>query len=294
MVRVLSLVLLLAAIAAPAQAGQGWLTNLEKAKKVAKAKKLPILVEFTGSDWCKPCIILKKEVMGSKEFKATAKGYVLVELDFPRRKRQDKSVKARNAKLQAKYKVEGFPTVLFLDYEGKEIGRTVGFAKGNKTKWLAKVKALLAAGFNASTGKAGKPGKSGKSGGADGGWQTNYDAAVALSRKTGKPILADFTGSDWCGWCIRLKKEVFNTSEFKAWAKENVILLEVDFPSRAPQSDALKKQNKALAEKYSIEGFPTVLMLDADGTLIGTTGYVKGGPKAWIVEGEKALGMRGK
>lgn len=112
-------------------------------------------------------------------------------------------------------------------------------------------------------------------------WLTSWDEAVKLSKKTGKPILADFTGSDWCGWCIRLKKEVFDTAAFDKWAKQNVILLELDFPNSKPQSAALKKQNADLAKKYSIEGYPTILFLDAGGKVLGRSGYREGGPDAW-------------
>lgn len=286
----------------PAEAGSGWLTNLEKAKKAAKKSKQPILVEFTGSDWCKPCKVLEKEVFQSKEFKEQAKGFVLVQLDYPQRKPQDKRIRARNQRLMSKYKVEGFPTVLVVDYEGKELGRAVGYQAGNHKKWRAQLTKILA-NFDAETGKA-KPGdhrpkprpkappareKKLTPPAGSGKWETSYARAVELSRSSGKPILADFTGSDWCGWCVKLKKEVFDTAAFKSWAKDNVILLELDFPSRTPQSRQLKEQNKKLAARYGVEGFPTVLFLDAEGKIKGRTGYVAGGPKAWIAAAEKAL-----
>jgi protein disulfide-isomerase len=114
------------------------------------------------------------------------------------------------------------------------------------------------------------------------GWLTDHAKAVALSKKTGRPILANFTGSDWCGWCIKLHKEVFGTKEFKAWASTNVVLLELDFPRQTKQSEAMKKQNTALARKYAIQGFPTVLFLKPDGTILGRSGYMDGGPKPWV------------
>jgi thioredoxin-related protein len=301
--RSIPLVLLAAtAFCVPAQAGSGWLTNLEKGKKAAKKSKLPILVEFTGSDWCKPCKVLEKEVFQSKEFKKEAKAFVLVQLDYPQRKPQDKRIRARNQRLMSKYKVEGFPTVLVLDYEGKELGRTVGYQAGSQKKWRAQIGKILQ-NFDAETGKA-KPGdhspkarpkappareKKLTAPAGSGKWETSYAKAVELARSSGKPILADFTGSDWCGWCVKLKKEVFDTAEFKRWAKAKVVLLELDFPSKAPQSRTLKEQNKKLAAKYKVEGFPTILFLDASGKVVGRTGYVAGGPKAWIAQAEKAL-----
>jgi len=113
------------------------------------------------------------------------------------------------------------------------------------------------------------------------GWLTSWDDAVKESRKSGKPILADFTGSDWCGWCKRLDKEVFGTPEFKAWAKKNVVLLEVDFPQSKKQSATLAKQNQTLLSKYKVEGFPTILFLNADGKKLAEYGYDEGGPKKW-------------
>ncbi|MBI1373749.1 MAG: thioredoxin fold domain-containing protein [Phycisphaera sp.] len=121
-------------------------------------------------------------------------------------------------------------------------------------------------------------------------WTENYADAVAESKKTHKPILANFTGSDWCGWCIKLHKEVFSTNEFNEWAKDNVVLLTVDFPQSKKQSKELKKQNKGLADKYNIEGFPTILFLDAEGKKLGESGYMRGGPKAWIANAKEQIG----
>lgn len=117
------------------------------------------------------------------------------------------------------------------------------------------------------------------------GWKTAADAAA----KAKKPILADFTGSDWCGWCIKLKKEVFSTPEFAAWAKDKVVLLEVDFPRKSPLAEAQKRENEALAEKYKIDGFPTILILSPDGKELGRLGYEEGGPKAWTAAADKIL-----
>ena len=121
------------------------------------------------------------------------------------------------------------------------------------------------------------------------GWTTSYDEAVKLSKKTGKPILADFTGSDWCGYCIRLHKEVFDKPEFKKWAEKNVVLLSLDFPQGKKLPADLKKQNDGLAKKYSISGFPTILFLDASGKKLGEYGYDKGGPSVWIPKAEKMI-----
>ena len=128
------------------------------------------------------------------------------------------------------------------------------------------------------------------------GWLLNFDKAAELSMKTGKPILANFTGSDWCGWCIRLKKEVFVTPAFKKWAKENVILLELDYPRRAPQTEEIKKQNRELQQFFKVRGYPTLHMFNvgiADGktqiTNLGKMGYLAGGPTPWIANANNYL-----
>ena len=113
-------------------------------------------------------------------------------------------------------------------------------------------------------------------------WLIKYDDAIAAAKKTGHPILADFTGSDWCGPCIKLKEEVFDTKEFKEWAAKNVVLLELDFPQKKPQDPAIKAKNLQLSEHYGVQGYPTVLILNADGKQLGELGYQQGGPKAWI------------
>jgi thioredoxin-related protein len=120
-------------------------------------------------------------------------------------------------------------------------------------------------------------------------WQTDVNKAIALSNKTKKPMLLFFTGSDWCGWCIRLQNEVFKKPEFAKWAKENVILVELDYPRRVAQSDQIKKQNAELQQAFGIQGYPTIWFANAtvkDGKPnfkgLGSTGYVAGGPAAWL------------
>src|SRR6202011_321292 len=102
-----------------------------------------------------------------------------------------------------------------------------------------------------------------------------------------KLLLVDFTGSDWCGWCIKLNKEVFSKPEFKDYANKNLVLLEVDFPRRKQQSDAVRKQNEQLASEYQIQGFPTIVVLNGEGKKVGELYYMEGGPSAFIAEIEK-------
>lgn len=117
---------------------------------------------------------------------------------------------------------------------------------------------------------------------AGAGWMTDFEAAQAKAAAEQKPLLLDFTGSDWCVWCIKLDKEVFSQTAFKDYAAEELVLVELDFPRAKEQSDELKAQNQALAEKYKIRGFPTILVLSPDGELIERTGYQPGGADAYV------------
>ncbi|MFT6335867.1 MAG: thioredoxin-related protein [Saprospiraceae bacterium] len=94
------------------------------------------------------------------------------------------------------------------------------------------------------------------------GWLVNIDEAYEASQKTGKPILANFTGSDWCGWCKRLTKSVFIHDEFKTWAEENVVLLELDFPRKKQLPQEIKKQNSNLQKAFGVRGYPTIHVFD--------------------------------
>ena len=114
------------------------------------------------------------------------------------------------------------------------------------------------------------------------GWLVNLDEAYELSQKTGKPIMANFTGSDWCVWCKRLTAAVFVKDEFKNWADDNVILLELDFPRRKQLPQNIKQQNAGLQRALQVRGYPTVWVfnLEKDSATnryninaLGKTGY---------------------
>ncbi len=96
------------------------------------------------------------------------------------------------------------------------------------------------------------------------GWLVNLDEAYEKSKKTGKPIMANFTGSDWCGWCKRLTASVFSQDEFKKWAAKNVILLELDYPRRKQLPEAIRTQNASLQQSFQVQGYPTVWVFDMD------------------------------
>ncbi len=116
------------------------------------------------------------------------------------------------------------------------------------------------------------------------GWVEDFDAAVALAKKENKDLFVDFTGSDWCGWCIKLNDEVFKHEEFLAAAKKNFVLVSLDFP-RKPEAQAKvpnPQRNQELSQKYGIQGFPTILLMTPDGDVFGKTGYRPGGPTPYV------------
>jgi thioredoxin-related protein len=119
-------------------------------------------------------------------------------------------------------------------------------------------------------------------------WGTDFPKALAQAKADKKVVLLDFTGSDWCIWCIKFDKEALDTDKFAGYAKAHLELVTLDFPNKKPQSDALKAANAALKDKYKIEGFPTFILLDAEGKEIGRqVGYAPGGPEAFIAKLEK-------
>jgi thioredoxin-related protein len=120
-------------------------------------------------------------------------------------------------------------------------------------------------------------------------WLTSVPEAQALAKKENKLVLMDFTGSDWCSWCKKLDAEVFSKTEFIEYANKNLVLVQVDFPNSKPQSPELKKANQALQAKYKVEGFPTLVVIKPDGTIVWQQpGYLEGGPPAVIAELDKA------
>ena len=121
-------------------------------------------------------------------------------------------------------------------------------------------------------------------------WLESYEQALVLAKAEQRAILIDFTGSDWCTWCIRLDEEIFSKSEFRDWAKDNVVLLKLDFPQTQPQSMELVEQNQGLAQQYGIQGFPTILFINDSGQVLGNSGYLQGGPGGWIEDAEQKIG----
>ncbi|MGE9289951.1 MAG: thioredoxin family protein [Puniceicoccales bacterium] len=125
-------------------------------------------------------------------------------------------------------------------------------------------------------------------------WTMDYDAALALAAEENLPLLLNFTGSDWCGWCKLMDSEVFSKEEWQEWAQDNIVLVTLDFPrddSIVP--DEFKERNSRLAEEFGIQGYPTYMILDSDGeTIIGQLGAGRDKtPESFIEEVQTVLTM---
>jgi len=269
-----------AASPAPTTNGPVWLTDFEQAKAAAKKDGKVVVAAFVGSDWCGYSKRMQTEVFEQPAFATwAAANAVLLLVDFPLRELPPAQL-AHNRDLARLYGVRGYPTVVLLDANGKQIG-LLRHAAGGLTHWLAQADEQLAASKPAPAGEKLT-------------WLTDYDAAKKLAQEQKKPLLVNFTGSDWCVFCIRLKNEIFAKPEFSAWAKEHVVLVELDFPRKKKLPKELAEQNERLQEQFGVEGFPTVVFVGADGKEISRTGYERGGPKPWLTAVEKELGIASK
>jgi protein disulfide-isomerase len=119
-------------------------------------------------------------------------------------------------------------------------------------------------------------------------WASDLSAALQQAKAENKMVLLDFTGSDWCVWCIKFDNDVLSKPEFASYAKTNLVMVMLDFPKAKPQSDSVKQTNKDLQAKFKIKGFPAYVALTPAGKEIGRqVGYLSGGPQAFITELEK-------
>ena len=118
-------------------------------------------------------------------------------------------------------------------------------------------------------------------------WLSDFKKAQAEAKAGHKLLLVNFTGSDWCIWCKKLQAEVFAQPEFQQYAKENLVLVTVDFPRRKPLPEEVQKQNEQLAQRYDVGGFPTIVVLNDRGQQIAELGYMEGGASAFVNELKK-------
>lgn len=127
------------------------------------------------------------------------------------------------------------------------------------------------------------------------GWTADFAAAKQQAAAANKDLLIDFTGSDWCGWCIKLNNEVFKLEPFKAGVKDAFVLVEIDFPQdKSKLSEATQKQNTELGEKFAVKGYPTIVLSDAAGRPYAVTGYQPGGPEKYLAHLNDLRGKKAK
>jgi len=126
------------------------------------------------------------------------------------------------------------------------------------------------------------------SGHAENGWETDLKKAQEQAKSSNKLVFLNFTGSDWCGWCIKFDKEIVSQPQFKNYAHDNLVLVELDFPRRKSQPSEMRKQNVQLAQQYEVMGFPTIVVLNSSGQKLWQfDGYFPGGPEAFIAQLQK-------
>jgi len=260
--------------------GPKWLDSYDQAKLQATEQGKDLLVLFTGSDWCSWCIKLEAEVLNQDGFGAkVASDFVLLKLDFPKKKELTASVKEQNESLRIEFKANhafrGYPTVYLADAKGVPYAKT-GYQPDGPEKYLEHLAFL----------KEAKPLVDVKDR-----WLENYDVAKAKAEAQGKDLLINFTGSDWCGWCIRLDKAVFSREFFKKQAPKDFVFAKIDFPSKKKQSKELVVQNQGLKKEFSgnkypkeflFRGYPTIYLADAGGTPYGVTGWQDMTPKQYV------------
>lgn len=116
-------------------------------------------------------------------------------------------------------------------------------------------------------------------------WTTDYEKALEKAKGENKVVLLDFTGSDWCGWCMKMKDETLGQAQFKHYARKNLVLVEVDFPKQKTLPAPLKEKNEQLKKKFNVHGYPSFVLVDKDGKELGRqVGYLQGGPAAFIAK----------
>ena len=270
-----------------------WTQDYDAARKLAKEKKLPIFLTFTGSDWCGWCQLMEKNVFSSASWKKWAKkNIVLVWIDFPNNKKLvPQKYVDRNKNLAGEFGVRGFPTYIILDSDGVTRKGQMGASREASAKsFIKELEAIIGAQAPAAAKDA--PMVDGAEVGV---WTHDYDAAKKLAKEKKLPLFINFTGSDWCYWCKLMDKNVFSSQEWKDWAKKNIVLAWIDFPNNkklVPQKYV--DRNKTLAGEFSVRGFPTYIIFDSDGvTKKGTMGASREAtPKTFIKELESVISSK--
>ncbi|MHC4985265.1 MAG: thioredoxin family protein [Planctomycetota bacterium] len=250
-----------------------WLTDYDQALAESQRTGKPILANFAGSDWCDPCMALDRRVFETSTFASWAEeNVVLLFLDFPRNKPMPDALREQNAELETRYEVDGYPTIVFLDSGGVAFGRIDGYAGEGPGAWLGQATRILESAPNSPALEATPPLV----------WTEDLAAAKARAVELNRPLMLNFSGSDWCKVCWMLDEEVFSTESFKAFARENLVLVLIDFPLHKDQSEELAYRNEQLEIQYRVPGYPTLVLLSPEGNPLGTMSYMEGGPELFL------------
>ena len=285
----------------------GWIEDFEAAKASAAKEGKYILTVFSGSDWCGFCRKLDSEVFSQAEFrKKAAEKYVLVMIDSPRDKsRLSKLAAEQNPELVRRFGIRGYPTVIVADAYGDAVSRSSGYKRGGPAGYLKVLDELMA---GKAWPKPGSPGprrpeserqvaaspsqsaaprrnKSGTS--TPEGWTDDYYAAKETAKKSGKRIFIVFSGSDWCGFCRKLERELLSQKTFMDAISPRYVPVFIDSPrDKTLLSEKCREQNpKVEAELEARGGRPNVRILDADGNLLadlGGAGHLDNGVESYL------------
>lgn len=258
-----------------------WLTNMEEAQKIAAERNIPILIHFTGSDWCSWCTKLDDEVFSTSVFEDYAiENIVLVKLDFPRNVEQSAETKRHNNKYKNMFDIRGFPTIMIINDKLEKLAQ-MGYQPGGPEKYIEDLEAAITfeTEYYDYTIKT------------DNGfiWYTNIEKAKEIAAETHKSIFVDFTGSDWCVWCTKIDEEILSTDEFKKFADENLVMLYIDFPKKKELPAGMTSYNQQIAGKFGIQGLPTILILDKDGKQLTKLGYEREGASKFVNDIRSAI-----
>ncbi|HPR74211.1 MAG TPA: thioredoxin family protein [Bacteroidales bacterium] len=251
-----------------------WHNNIEDALDKAAVNDKYVFVFFTGSDWCSWCHKLTDEVFDHDEFQTyVKKNMEMVLLDFPRSTPQDQATKKYNEEKRDLYGIRGYPSVIILESNG-EIAMQLGYREGGPVEYVKYIEGVL----NWDSAELEEPyiSPSGQK------WYRNLDQAQKLAQEQDKHILINFTGSDWCTWCHRLRDEVFEQPEFTQFSNDELILVRFDFPKSIELPAGEESYNMKMAQKYGVRGFPSIFLLNKKGITIKKFGYEAGGPENYI------------
>ncbi len=242
---------------------KGWNVDAIKAMEEAKKEDKKVLFFFNAGLTQKADSNYYNDFLNSSDFNEFAKkNVVLVSIDLNEIKKDDSKYKEQYIDIMRKYGIYQVPMVVMADNDGTKLG-TIRRTKSANPYIKALERTLIP--LN---------------------WQTDFEAAKKMAKKEKKPMFLLFTGSDWCPYCFVIEEEIINTTKFREYASENLIMVYLDFPNRFQLSEELTKQNEKLAGVYGVGGFPTVVMTNADGKMLGVAQRTDN-PKSFIKNIEK-------